>query len=79
MVRLALPRVLANEGYRTAQIGKYHVAPEEVYHFETYLKEGNGRNAVQMAEACREFITEDTRETLLSLPGNRRPPSRRRH
>jgi len=59
VVSLALPRVLANEGYRTAQIGKYHVAPEEVYHFETYLK-GNGRNAVQMAEGCRKFITDSS-------------------
>jgi N-sulfoglucosamine sulfohydrolase len=55
VVSLAIPRVLANEGYRTAHIGKYHVAPEVVYHFETYLK-GNGRNAVQMAENCQEFI-----------------------
>lgn len=59
VVSLALPRVIANAGYRTAQIGKYHVAPEEVYKFQTYLK-GNGRNAVQMAEQCREFITDDT-------------------
>ncbi|MCB1090651.1 MAG: sulfatase [Verrucomicrobiae bacterium] len=57
VVSLSLPRVLANSGYRTAQIGKHHVAPEEVYHFETYLK-GNGRNAVEMAENCREVITE---------------------
>ncbi len=57
VVSLALPRVVANAGYRTAQIGKYHVAPEEVFRFETYLKGGNGRNAVQMAEAAREFIT----------------------
>ncbi|MEM7388015.1 MAG: sulfatase-like hydrolase/transferase, partial [Verrucomicrobiota bacterium] len=49
---LALPRVLANEGYRTAQIGKYHVAPEEVYHFDHYLK-GNGRNALQMANEAK--------------------------
>ena len=49
VVSLALPRVMAGAGYRTAQIGKYHVAPETVYHFETYLK-GNGRNAVEMAE-----------------------------
>lgn len=56
VVSLALPRVLARSGYRTAHIGKYHVAPEEVFRFETYLK-GNGRNAVQMAERCREFIT----------------------
>ncbi|MCM8527074.1 MAG: sulfatase-like hydrolase/transferase, partial [Lentisphaeraceae bacterium] len=55
VVALSLPRVLANEGYRTGQIGKYHVAPEEVFHYETYLK-GNSRNAVQMANACEEFI-----------------------
>ncbi len=59
VVSLALPRVMANAGYRTGHIGKYHVAPEEVYHYETYLK-GNGRNAVQMAENAREFITADS-------------------
>ncbi len=56
VVSLSLPRVMAQHGYRTAQIGKYHVAPEKVFHYETYLK-GNSRNAVQMAEQCREFIT----------------------
>ena len=56
VVSLALPRVMSRAGYRTGHIGKYHVAPEPVYHFETYLK-GNGRNAVAMAEASREFIT----------------------
>ncbi|MGZ0172798.1 MAG: sulfatase family protein [Planctomycetales bacterium] len=55
VVSLAMPRVLANAGYRTAQIGKYHVAPEEVFRYETYLK-GNARNAVQMADACSDFI-----------------------
>jgi N-sulfoglucosamine sulfohydrolase len=55
VVSLSLPRALAQAGYRTARIGKYHVAPEEVYHFETVLK-GNERNAVQMAEACRSLI-----------------------
>jgi N-sulfoglucosamine sulfohydrolase len=53
---LALPRVLANEGYRTARIGKYHVAPEEVFHFDTMLR-GNGRNALAMANASKPFIT----------------------
>lgn len=55
VVALALPRVLANAGYRTGHIGKYHVGPEAVYRFETYLK-GNTRSTVEMAEACREFI-----------------------
>lgn len=58
VVSLALPRVLANEGYRTVHIGKYHVAPEEVYHFETYLK-GDGRNALQMANAVEGIIRSD--------------------
>jgi N-sulfoglucosamine sulfohydrolase len=58
VVSLAMPRVLTNAGYRTAQIGKYHVAPEEVFHYETYLK-GNGRNAVEMADKCSDFINSD--------------------
>ncbi|MEE2685485.1 MAG: sulfatase [Planctomycetota bacterium] len=59
VLSLSMPRVIANAGYRTAQIGKYHVAPEEVYRFETYLK-GPTRNAVQMAENCRAFINDKT-------------------
>ncbi|NND97013.1 MAG: sulfatase [Pirellulaceae bacterium] len=56
VVALSLPRVMANAGYRTGHIGKYHVAPETVYQYETYLK-GDGRNAVQMAEKCKDFLT----------------------
>ena len=59
VVSLSLPQVMANAGYRTGQCGKYHVAPEEVYRFENYIQ-GNGRNAVDMAEQCREFITDST-------------------
>ncbi len=55
VVSLSLPRVLANVGYRTIQIGKYHVAPEEVFHYDTYLK-GDERNAVAMANACEAVI-----------------------
>lgn len=66
VVSLAMPRVMANAGYRTAQCGKYHVAPEEVYHFETYLP-GNGRNAVEMADNCREFITDTSDDTPFFL------------
>jgi len=58
VVSLALPRVMAGAGYRTGHIGKYHVAPEQVYRFETYLK-GNDRNTVEMAEKSREFLTAD--------------------
>ena len=56
VIGLSLPRILTNAGYRTGLIGKYHVSPEEVFRFETYLK-GNSRNAVQMAEQIQEFIT----------------------
>ncbi|MCH7783393.1 sulfatase-like hydrolase/transferase, partial [candidate division KSB1 bacterium] len=55
VVSLALPRVIANEGYRTVQIGKYHVAPEEVYHFETYIP-ANSRSPVEMANKCEAII-----------------------
>lgn len=52
----SLPVILAGAGYRTAQVGKYHVAPEPNYKFETYLT-ANNRNPVLMAEKCRDFIT----------------------
>ncbi|WP_044303269.1 sulfatase family protein [Rhodopirellula sallentina] len=58
VIGLSLPRVMQRAGYRTGHIGKYHVAPEEIYHFETYLK-GNGRNAVEMAEKSRAFLTQN--------------------
>jgi N-sulfoglucosamine sulfohydrolase len=66
VVRLALPRVMSRAGYRTAHIGKYHVAPRSVYHFDTFLR-GNSRNAVTMAEQCRDFISdrEDDRPFFL--------------
>ncbi len=54
---LALPRVMANCGYRTARIGKYHVAPETVFHFEKKLT-GKGRDVMLLAENCREFLSD---------------------
>jgi N-sulfoglucosamine sulfohydrolase len=59
VIGLSLPRNLARAGYRTGHIGKYHVSPEEVFRFETYLK-GNPRNAVQMAEQSRAFISAES-------------------
>lgn len=54
---VSLPLQMSQAGYRTAQIGKYHVAPEAVYHFDQYLR-GNARNAKQMAETCLPLFEE---------------------
>jgi len=51
----SLPVRLTAAGYRTVRIGKFHVEPEAVYHFETTLP-GPERNPVQMAENCRDVI-----------------------
>lgn len=75
----SLPVLLENEGYTTARIGKYHVAPEEVYHFQEALK-ANPRNTVEMAEQCKEildsekpfflyFCTDDPHRAASTNPG----------
>jgi N-sulfoglucosamine sulfohydrolase len=51
----SLPVLLSEAGYRTARIGKLHVDPPEVYRFDRELP-ANARNAVQMAERCREVV-----------------------
>jgi len=51
----SLPVMLTEAGYRTGRIGKYHVAPEEVYKFDMALP-GNSRSPVQMAQNCRDFV-----------------------
>ncbi|MBB6461697.1 sulfatase family protein [Flammeovirga kamogawensis] len=48
----SLPLLLEEEGYYTARIGKYHLAPEKVFHFEKTLK-ADQRNTVQMADKCK--------------------------
>jgi len=53
----SLPVLLSRAGYRTARIGKYHVAPEEVYKFDVALP-GNSRSPVQMADNCKDFIAD---------------------
>ena len=51
----SLPLLLGENGYHTASIGKYHVAPRSVYKFEQFLR-GNGRNAHQMANKVDEWV-----------------------
>ncbi|MEZ6143403.1 MAG: sulfatase [Zavarzinella sp.] len=53
----SLPVQLAAGGYRTARVGKYHVAPEDVYKFDQALP-GNARNPVQMANNCKKLFAE---------------------
>ncbi len=53
-----LPLLLSEAGYRTARAGKYHVTPEEIYPFEVSIP-GNSRNAVEMADNARAFLSED--------------------
>ena len=45
-------------GYHTGRIGKYHVAPEKVFHFQEVMK-ANQRNPVAMADSCIDFIQEN--------------------
>ncbi|MDX9980472.1 MAG: sulfatase-like hydrolase/transferase, partial [Lentisphaeria bacterium] len=54
----SLPLMLARAGYRTGRAGKYHHAPEKVFHFDTVLP-GAGRDDVRMSENCRSFIQQD--------------------
>jgi N-sulfoglucosamine sulfohydrolase len=55
---ISLPALLSKAGYNTARIGKYHVAPEHVYHFDKVL-EADPRNTVEMANQCKAVIESD--------------------
>ena len=52
----SLPIHLRKAGYRTARVGKFHVEPEELYHFDVALP-GNSRHPLQMANNCEEFVS----------------------
>jgi N-sulfoglucosamine sulfohydrolase len=51
----SLPTHLSAAGYQTVRIGKLHVAPEAVFHFDTTLQ-ANQRNTVQMAEQVDGYL-----------------------
>ncbi|MFR9584164.1 MAG: sulfatase [Rikenellaceae bacterium] len=54
----SLPVILAENGYHTARVGKYHVAPESVYHFDEVYN-ADPRNTVEMAaESSKIFDSE---------------------
>jgi N-sulfoglucosamine sulfohydrolase len=61
----SLPVILSDNNYRTARIGKFHIAPEEVFRFDKVFSPGTandpaslGRSPVEMAELCKNFINE---------------------
>ncbi|MFR9519402.1 MAG: sulfatase, partial [Rikenellaceae bacterium] len=54
----SLPVMLSAGGYHTARIGKYHVAPETIYHFDTTY-EADPRNTVEMAEVSSAVFQSD--------------------
>ncbi|MFY0624930.1 MAG: sulfatase [Reichenbachiella sp.] len=53
-----LPVILDQNNYRTARIGKYHLAPESVYFFQEVL-EADPRNTIEMAENSSDFINKN--------------------
>ncbi len=61
VVSASLSHNLQKNRYRTARIGKYHVAPDVVYHFDNVLK-GSSREPVTMAENCRDFLSEKSND-----------------
>jgi len=53
----SLPAMLKHAGYRTGRAGKKHYAPEHVFPFDWGHPDGTfGRDDVQMAEACHDFV-----------------------
>lgn len=65
----SLPVFLKEMGYRTARVGKYHLAPENVYAFDEVLSDGSannmqalGRSPVEMAEKCEHIFSSNSKE-----------------
>ena len=56
----SLPVILTDAGYRTCLIGKYHLAPDYIYKFETQQQEGTqgARNTVRMAQNAKAWLRE---------------------
>jgi N-sulfoglucosamine sulfohydrolase len=55
---VSLPLQLKSLGYRTAHLGKLHVAPESVYHFDRYLKQPSPHNTPDWVRVCRPLLEE---------------------
>ena len=57
---LSLPLQMKANGYRTAHIGKLHIAPESVFHFDQYLEAKNAHNTSEWIESCLPLFTENS-------------------
>ncbi len=55
----SLPVYLSQKGYRTARVGKYHLAPEEVYKFDQVLR-ASARSPIEMADVSTPLIQENS-------------------
>ena len=67
-----LPVLLGEAGYRTARIGKFHVAPESAYTFQTVLSGGAANNpATRAARVSRLPFTHCSRRILAMTSRNR--------
>ncbi len=53
----SLPVRLSEAGYRTASAGKYHVAPEPVFHFDEYIR---GPSPREMADKTRRILADES-------------------
>lgn len=55
---ISLPLQLKQLGYRTAHIGKNHVAPESVYHYDIELKETGGHDSANWVKNCEPLFND---------------------
>lgn len=55
---ISLPLQLKQLGYRTAHLGKNHVAPESVYHYDIELPVTGGHDSPNWVKACEPLFNE---------------------
>ena len=65
-----LPPLLGRVGYRTACVGKYHLAPESVYSFDSRIK-ASAQNPVPLTSNIVEFFTKIRDQREQAIPTER--------
>jgi N-sulfoglucosamine sulfohydrolase len=61
---ISLPQILKDAGYITGRIGKFHIAPDEIYPFDSIMP-ANARSSVEMANRSKSFIESATQPFFL--------------